>query len=88
MFQSDKYIVEAVVIILMCYLLSFRPNALSMMASMQCILLPRLSGGLISALHYQQLTLILKCVCNILPRTFFLREKLDVGTDILHRRKV
>lgn len=34
-FQSDNYVVEAVLIILMCYLLSFRPNALSMMASMQ-----------------------------------------------------
>ena len=75
----------------MCYLLSFRPNALSMMASMQCILLPRLSGGLISTLHYQQLTLILKCVCYILPRTFFFfsfKEKSDVDADILHRRKV
>ena len=59
----------------MCYLLSFRPNALSMMASMLWILLPWLSGGLISTLQYQQLTLILKCVCNILPRTFcFFRE--------------
>lgn len=45
-FKSDDchYVVEAVLIILICYILRFRPNALSLITSMQCILLPLLSG--------------------------------------------